>query len=141
MAIRSAKLVWTELTPSRPGGENSVAAEETLSFSSEIRQSLVSKSLTGLFRFLPPATRAELLGGSALIVISLLAATWAFQCRSDALALERDAMMIDGNVVRLWVTSGNNGRHYRVAYEYPVAVDRGAPLLQGEGEIPQKDFD
>jgi hypothetical protein len=113
-----------------------MAAEEPLGFSAEIRQLPAGASLRGMFRFLPPATCAELLLGSALIVLSLLGAGWAFKCRFDALALEQDSAIVEGKVVRLWITHGK-GQHYRVAYQYPAAADAGARVLQDEAELPR----
>jgi hypothetical protein len=97
------------------------------------------ESSRALFRYLPPATRAELLFGSALLVLSLLGARWACQRRSDALALERDSLIVEGKVVQLWTTRGK-GMHYHVAYQYPASPDAGAPVLRGEDELPERDF-
>jgi hypothetical protein len=118
----------------------SVTTKAQFSFFTEIRPAPASRLSAGLFRFLPPATRAELLGGAAMIVISLLLAAWALKCRSDALALEGDSVMVEGKVLRLWVTHGK-GLHHHVAYEYPATPDAGARLLQSEEQIPEKAFD
>src|SRR5262245_48231486 len=76
--------------------------------------------LVGLCRLFPPATRAELWGGLAFIVVSLFGTAWVIKCRFEALALERDAVIIDGTVVRLWVTTGRGSGLHHVAYEYPA---------------------
>ena len=107
---------------------------------SEIHLSPAGNSLRGLFRFLPPASRAELLLGSMLIVLSLLGTWWTLRCRADALALERDSAIVEGHVVQLWVTHGK-GQHYWVAYEYPATLNAGAAALQGEVGMPKECFD
>jgi hypothetical protein len=73
----------------------------------------------------------------ALIVFSLFGAKWAFQLRSDALALEADSVIVEGRVVRFWITHGK-GTHHHVAYQYPATADAGARLLQGEAVLPER---
>jgi len=74
----------------------------------------------GLYRLFPPATRAELWAGVTLIVVSLLGAGGVVKGRSDALALEQDAVYVEGTVVRRWMTPAKNSWHYHVEYEYPA---------------------
>jgi hypothetical protein len=73
-------------------------------------------------------------------LISLLAAMWAFKCRTDVLALEQDSVIVEGKIVRLWVSSANNGLHYRLAYEYPPTPHAEARWLQGQDELSERDF-
>jgi uncharacterized protein DUF3592 len=91
-----------------------------------------SEPRVGLFRLFPPATRTELWGGLAFIVLSLLGTAWVIKCRSEALALERDAVTIDGTVVRLWVTPGRGSGVHHVAYEYRAPSEVEARTFQGE---------
>jgi hypothetical protein len=46
-------------------------------------------------------------------------------------------MIIEGKVVRLWISHGK-GAHYHVAYQYSATA--GARVLQGEVEIPEREF-
>ena len=116
-----------------------MATAKPFLFFAEIRRLPAGESSRGSFKYLPPATRAELVLGSALIALSLLGVWWAFQCRSAALALERDSVIVEGKVLRLWVTRGKSHTHH-VAYDYPAAPQAGAPGLQGEDELAEKLF-
>src|SRR5262249_28449960 len=77
-------------------------------------------------RFFPPATRLELLGGSGFILVAIIGAVWVLKCRSDALALERDPVTVDGTVVRKWVTYGKGAGKY-IAYVYTAATEGEGP--------------
>jgi|SRR5579884_220280 len=90
----------------------------------------------GWARYWPPAGAAELLLGLALILFALLGAIWACQCRSRALALENDGVIVEGKVLKLWITQGK-GRHYHVAYEYPAGTNPEERVLQDEDELPE----
>jgi hypothetical protein len=93
----------------------------------------------GLFRLFPPATRAELWGGLALIVLSILGDAGVIKCRSQAPALERDAVTVEGRVLRLWITTGK-GSGLQVAYEYLPPTDSEARTIQGETKIDNEHF-
>jgi hypothetical protein len=94
----------------------------------------------GLSRFFPPATRAELWCGLVLIGLSLLGAAWFLKCRSDALALQQDSAIVQGKVVRLWITTGK-GASFHVTYEYPASVAADAPVLKKEALLYKEHFD
>src|SRR5262245_41882829 len=94
----------------------------------------------GLFRFFPPATRAELWGGLAFIALSLLGTAWVIKCRFEALALERDAVTIDGTAVRLWLTPGRGSGVHHVAYEYPAPWGEEARTIRGEITVSDERF-
>jgi hypothetical protein len=93
----------------------------------------------GLFRFLPPATRAELWGGIAFLTLALLGAAWVLKCRSDALALERDNVTVSGKVLRLWVSTGK-GSHKHVAYQYPAPSDAETRTFHDDSQISDEAF-
>jgi hypothetical protein len=99
-------------------------------------------SFSALIRWLPAskAPAGQLLWGSTFMVISLLLAGWALKCEFGVLAFGGDSLIVEGTVLRLWVTEVDKGRHYLVAYEYPATLEAGARLLRGEDEIPEKDF-
>jgi hypothetical protein len=90
-------------------------------------------------RLFPPASRAELWGGLALIGLSMLGAAWVIKCRSDALSLERDAVTVEGKVLRLWVTTGK-GSGLHVAYEYPDPLELGARTFRDETKLDDEHF-
>jgi len=116
-----------------------VATREAFLFFAQIRVVSAGELSRGLFRYLPPATSAEFLLGAALIVLSLLGAGWAFQRRADALALERDSIIVEGKVVKLWITHGK-GVHFRVTYQYPESGDLATLMFQGEDALPEREF-
>jgi hypothetical protein len=91
-------------------------------------------------RLFPPATWAELVAGMALVGISLLGGWWVLRYRADALALERDAVVFEGTVSRLWLTYGKVS-HYHVAYQSPAGPEASAPLLQGRADLSKEHFD
>src|SRR5262245_25703244 len=93
-----------------------------------------------LFRVFPPATRAELWGGLALLVLSLLGGAWVLKCRSDDLALEQDSVIVQGKVLRLWVTSGKRSSTCHVAYEYQAPGEAKARTFQGETRLDDEHF-
>jgi hypothetical protein len=94
----------------------------------------------GLFRLLPPATRAELWAGLVLIGLSLLGTAWLLKCRSDTLALEQDSVTVKGRVLRLWITTGK-GASFHVAYEYPASTGGDAQVFRNEIVMSEKRFD
>src|SRR5262245_52404315 len=94
-----------------------------------------------LWQSWPPASRAELLLGSALIAFSLLGTAYVLKGRFDALALERDAVAVQGKVLQLWVTRGKGGRAFHVQYEFRAATDDGTRVVKHESTLPEKYFD
>jgi hypothetical protein len=91
-------------------------------------------------RTLPDGTSvssAELLLGLALVLLSLLGTWHVLKGRSDALALERDPVVVQGKVLGLWVTTGKGAAH-RVRYEYSAATDNGLLVQRQETNVPEK---
>jgi hypothetical protein len=86
-----------------------------------------------------PVSRAELLLGLALILLSLLGTWYVFKCRSDALALEGDPVVVQGKVLALWVTTGK-GSHHHVRYEYAASTEDGLLVQRGEAYVSEKDY-
>jgi hypothetical protein len=92
-------------------------------------------------RFLKDGTTvsgAELLLGLALILLSLLGTWYVLKGRSDALALERDPVSVQGTVLGLWVTTGK-GAAYHVRYSYRVGADNSL-LLRQEATLTEKQY-
>jgi hypothetical protein len=94
----------------------------------------------GLFGCFPPATRAELFGGLLFLFLSLLGTAWVIKCRSAALALEGDAAIVDGTVVRLWITTGKGSGVHHVAYEYALPPLPAAHSFHGETRLSDEQF-
>jgi hypothetical protein len=115
-----------------------MTADGPISSHREIHFFATCEPRRGLFRFFPPATRAELWCGLAFIVLSLLGAAWMIQCRFQALALERDAVTVEGTVVRLWVTTNKGSVIHHVAYEYPAPPGEEARTFQGKTKLPEE---
>lgn len=83
----------------------------------------------------------ELWGGIFFILIAITGAAWVMKARSDALALERDPVTIDGTVVRKWVTYGKGAGKY-VAYEYTPDVESEAPrTIRGDVRVNDAYFE
>jgi hypothetical protein len=75
-----------------------------------------------------------------LLSLALLGAAGVSKARLDAQALEHDSLIVEGKVLRLWVTTGKGaGRH--VAYEYPASLEREAGMLRGETTLSRVYFD
>jgi hypothetical protein len=99
-------------------------------------------SAGGSLRILPdgtPVSRAELLLGLTLILLALVGTWYVFKCRSDALALERDPVAVQGKVLALWVTTGK-GSHHHVRYEYSAATDNGPRVVRDEAYVPTTSY-
>ena len=95
----------------------------------------------GMYRFFPPATRAELWGGLAFILLPLLGAVWVLKCRSEALALEHHSVNIEGKVVRLWVINDVKKRpHFHVEYEYDAPAQADLSVFRDELEVRERRF-
>jgi hypothetical protein len=116
-----------------------MAAEDSMPSLAHSLPSATGKPDHWLFRYFPPGGPAELWGGLVLIGVSLLGAAWVIKCRSDALALERDGVTVEGKVLRLWVTTGKGSSFY-VAYEYPVPPELEAHTFLGETRLDQEQF-
>jgi hypothetical protein len=117
-----------------------MAADTPMTSRSEIHLFATAQPRRGLFRFLPPATHAELGLGLALIVLSLLGAVYVIRCRSDALTLEQDSVTVEGKVLRLQTTRGKGGWGYRVEYEYPGPPETESQVFRNETRLPKEHF-
>jgi hypothetical protein len=116
-----------------------MAGDDQIPSDSEVRPRATGGWVHWFLRFFPPASRAELWGGLALIGLSMLGVAWVIKCRSDALALERDAVTVEGKVLSLWVTTGK-GSSLHVAYEYPDPLDLEARNFKGETKLDNEHF-
>jgi hypothetical protein len=122
------------------GEENSMATDEPVLSRSEIHLFETGEPRRGLFRFFPPATRSELWGGLAFLVLSLLGTACVLKCRAEALALEQDSVNVEGRVVRLWTTKPKNRTYFRVEYEYPAQPNADTPTFQDKAELDEQHF-
>jgi hypothetical protein len=118
-----------------------MAADDRAESREEVRQVATGAPRGGLDQWFAPGSRAGLWAGLSLIALSLLGAAWIFQGRADALALERDPVRVEGQVVRLWVTRENNGPHYRVEYEYAAGAGDGARVFRDETQLVRGHYD
>ncbi|HKB05639.1 MAG TPA: DUF3592 domain-containing protein [Gemmataceae bacterium] len=110
-----------------------MAADDQAESRVEVHVIATGEPPRGFGQLFPPGTRTELWAGVGLIVASLLGAAWVLHLRFEALALERDPVRVEGTVVRQWVTKENNGRHYRVEYEY--ATEAGGRVYRDETQL------
>ena len=117
-----------------------MATDDPIPSRSEIHLFATGGPRRGLFRLFPPATRSELWGGLAFLVLSLLGAPWVLKCRSEALALEQDSVNVEGKVVRLWRTKPKNRTHYRVEYEYPAPPEAHPAVFRDKAELDEQHF-
>ena len=117
-----------------------MATDHPIPSRSEIHLFATGESPRGLFRFFPPATRSELWGGLAFLVLSLLGAAWVLKCRFEALALQQDSVNVEGKVVRLWMTKPKNRTYYHVEYQYPAPPEGDTPLFRDKAELDEQHF-
>jgi hypothetical protein len=122
------------------GKENSMATDDPVLSHSEIHLFATGEPRRGLFRLFPPATRSELWGGLACVVLALLGAAGVLKCRADALALEQDSVNVEGKVVRLWTTKPKNRTYFHVEYEYPARAEADTPTFQDKAELDEQHF-
>jgi hypothetical protein len=118
-----------------------MAPQEPVLFRRDIYLVATSRPRHWFARFFPPATRMELWGGIGFILIAIIGAVWVLKARSDALALERDPVTIDGIVVRKWVTHGKGAGKF-VAYEYTAGTEGKAPrTFHGDARVNDAYFE
>jgi len=118
-----------------------MAPQEPVLFRRDIYLVATSQPRHWFARFFPPATRLELWGGIGFILVAVIGAVWVMKCRSDALALERDPVTIDGTVLRKWVTYGKGAGKY-VAYEYTADTESGVPrTIHGDARVNESHFE
>ena len=118
-----------------------MAPQEPVLFQQDVFLVARSQPRHWFARFFPPATRMELWGGIFFILIAIMGAVWVMKARSDALALERDPVTIDGTVLRKWVTHGKGAGKY-VAYEYTAATEGGAQrTFHGDARVNDTYFE
>jgi hypothetical protein len=68
--------------------------------------------------------------GLAVVGMFFLLKAWL-----DYRALEQEPVVVEGKVLRLWVTGGNKGRTYHVAYQYQLALEQGSGLVEQEAAV------
>jgi hypothetical protein len=118
-----------------------MSADHPTATRSKIHMFAAGEPHRGMYRYFPPATRAELWGGLAFIVLPLLGAVWVLTCRSEALALEHNSVNVEGTVARLWVTYDVKKRpHFHVAYEYVAPAGDDLPVFRNEVEFSERRF-
>jgi hypothetical protein len=86
------------------------------------------------------ASSAELLLGTVLVGLSLLGAWFVIKTWSDARALDRDPVLVQGKVSQMWVTGGKKGRTYHVLCEYDVATGSGPLTVRREVHLRETPF-
>jgi hypothetical protein len=117
-----------------------MATDAPVTSRGEIHLFATARPRRGLFRYLPPATHAELGLGLALIVLSLLGAAYVIKCRSEALTLEHDSVTVEGKVLHLKTTRGKGGWGFRVEYEYPAPPETESQVFRNETRLPKEHF-
>jgi hypothetical protein len=117
-----------------------MATDNPIAAHVSIRLFAAGQQPRGLYRYFPPATRAEFWAGTALLVLSLLGTAWVIKCRCEALALEQDPVNVEGKVLRLWTTQERRRVHYHVEYEYSAPADVDTKVLRDWTELPEVYF-
>jgi hypothetical protein len=99
-----------------------------------------SESVPFIVKYGLTGSRAELLLGSFLVGLSLLGAWATFKCRADFLALEQDPVVVEGRVLKLWVTASKRSRTHHVLCEYSAQTETGSSVVERKEKLPEKSF-